>query len=80
MIEKNYYYYFLVVAALPFPDNIPVAILHNIFIKGEQMSFELTENDLEASKLYPDYKYTTVDNLLDICLVNPPKPKLSDFA
>jgi len=66
--------------SLPYPDNIPVAILHNIFIKGEQLSFELTEDDLEASKLYPDYKYTCVDQLLNICLVNPPKPKLAAFA
>ncbi|XP_057970841.1 isoeugenol synthase 1-like [Malania oleifera] len=66
--------------SLPFPDNIPVAILHNIFIKGDQMSFQLTEDDLEASKLYPDYNYTSVDALLDICLVNPPKPKLAAFA
>lgn len=65
---------------LPYPDNIPVAILHNIFIKGDQLSFELAEEDLEASKLYPNYKYTSVDDLLDICLVNPPKPKLSAFS
>ncbi|CAI9758360.1 unnamed protein product [Fraxinus pennsylvanica] len=66
--------------SLPFPDNIPVSILHNIFIAGAQMSFELTEKDLEASKLYPDYKYTSIDDLLNICLVNPPKPKLAAFA
>lgn len=67
-------------AALPFPDNIPVSILHNIFIKGDQMSFELTEKDLEASKLYPDYNYTSVDDLLNRCLVDPPKTKLAAFA
>ncbi|KAJ9671159.1 hypothetical protein PVL29_027239 [Vitis rotundifolia] len=66
--------------SLPFPENIPVAILHNIFIKGDQMSFDLTAKDLEASELYPDYKYTSVDKLLDLCLVNPPKPKLASFA
>ncbi|XP_031384822.1 isoeugenol synthase 1-like isoform X3 [Punica granatum] len=53
---------------LPFPENIPVAILHNIFIKGDQMSFELTEDDLEASRLYPDHKYTSVTDLLNQCL------------
>ncbi|CAK7334115.1 unnamed protein product [Dovyalis caffra] len=58
--------------ALPFPENILVSIPHNIFIKGDHMSFELIVEDLEASKLYPDYKYTSVDSLLDICLVNPP--------
>ncbi|KAL2521232.1 NmrA-like negative transcriptional regulator family protein [Forsythia ovata] len=66
--------------SLPFPDSIPVSILHNIFIAGAQMSFELTEKDLEASQLYPDYNYTCVDELLNICLVNPPKPKLAAFA
>ncbi|KAK6263651.1 NmrA-like domain - like 10 [Theobroma cacao] len=65
---------------LPYPDNIPVAVLHNIFIKGDQMSYELTEQDLEASKLYPDYEYTTVDKYLDMCVVNPPQPKLAAFA
>ncbi|VVA32995.1 Hypothetical predicted protein, partial [Prunus dulcis] len=64
---------------LPSPDNIAMSILHNIFIKGDQMSFELTENDLEASELYPDYKYTSIDSFLDICLVDPPKPKLAAF-
>lgn len=67
-------------AALPFPENVPPSILHNIFIKGDQMSFELTADDLEASELYPEYKYTSVDSLLDICLVNPPKPKLASFS
>lgn len=66
--------------ALPFPDNIPVAVLHNIFIKGEQMGFELEEDDLEASRLYPDYNYTTLDEYLDMCLVNPPQTKLAAFA
>ncbi|KAF2322218.1 hypothetical protein GH714_008745 [Hevea brasiliensis] len=65
---------------LTFPENIPVSILHNIFIKGDQMRFELTEDDLEASKLYPDHKYTRVDSLLDLCLINPPKPKRAAFA
>ncbi|KAJ9178410.1 hypothetical protein P3X46_010295 [Hevea brasiliensis] len=65
---------------LTFPENIPVSILHNIFIKGDQMSFELTEDDLEASKLYPDHKYTPVDSLLDLCLINTPKPKRAAFA
>ncbi|XVF63734.1 hypothetical protein PTKIN_Ptkin09bG0109900 [Pterospermum kingtungense] len=65
---------------LPFPDNIPVAVLHNIFIKGEQMGYELKEEDLEASKLYPDYNYTTIDQYLEMCLVNPLQTKLAAFA
>nr|AHA90809.1 propenylphenol synthase 1 [Piper regnellii] len=65
---------------LPHPDNIPMSILHNIFVKGDQMGFELREDDLEASALYPDYKYTCVDSFLARCVVDPPKPKLATFA
>ncbi|OMP11995.1 NmrA-like protein [Corchorus olitorius] len=66
---------------LPFPDNIPVSILHNLFVKGDSMSYEIKEGeDLEASALYPDYKYTSVDKYLDICVVNPLRPKLAAFA
>ncbi|KAL8045002.1 hypothetical protein ABFX02_08G083300 [Erythranthe guttata] len=65
---------------LPFPDNVPVAILHNMFIAGAQLSFELTGDDLEASELYPEHKYTSVDDLLNRCLVDPPKPKLAAFS
>ncbi|KAK6940500.1 NmrA-like domain [Dillenia turbinata] len=64
---------------LPSPKNIPVAILHSVFIKGELMSFELEEDDMEASKLYPDFEYTTIDQLLDIFLSNPPKPAFASF-
>ncbi|KAG2718996.1 hypothetical protein I3760_03G245800 [Carya illinoinensis] len=63
----------------PFPDNIRMAIFHNIFIKGDQTSFELTDDDLEASKLFNDHNHTSIDALLDIFLVNPPKPKLASF-
>lgn len=65
---------------LPFPDNVPMAILHNIFIKGEQMNYELRADDLEATELYPDYKYITFDELLDIFLIDPPKARLSVFG
>ncbi|KAL6313116.1 hypothetical protein AAG906_021647 [Vitis piasezkii] len=40
------------VVTLPNPQNIPVAILHSIFVK--------------VSKLYPDINYHTIDQLLDI--------------
>ncbi|KAJ4715086.1 putative Isoflavone reductase [Melia azedarach] len=62
---------------LPYSDSIRVAILHNIFVKGDQMSFELTADDLEASQLYSEYKYTSIDELLDICLVKPSNVKLA---
>jgi hypothetical protein len=67
------------VAALPPPNDIPVSILHSVFIKGQTV-FEFREDDMEASRLYPDYEYTTVDQLLDIFLVNPPKPAAAVFG
>uniref|UniRef100_A0A7N2KU96 NmrA-like domain-containing protein n=1 Tax=Quercus lobata TaxID=97700 RepID=A0A7N2KU96_QUELO len=63
----------------PAPNNIPVSILHSIFVKGELMNFELGVDDIEASRLYPDLEYTTIDQLLDIFLVNPPKPTIAAF-
>ncbi|MBA0666846.1 hypothetical protein Goklo_003208 [Gossypium klotzschianum] len=64
---------------LPFPDNVRASVLHSVFVKGDLVNYELGENDLEASSLYPDYKYTTVDQLLDVFLVDPPKPALATF-
>ncbi|KAL6007746.1 hypothetical protein ACLOJK_033248 [Asimina triloba] len=68
---------FVPIAALPPPDNVHMAVVHSLFIQGDQTSFELGEEFLEASKLYPDYKYTSVDRLLDICINNPPETKLT---
>ncbi|RWR83219.1 isoeugenol synthase 1 [Cinnamomum micranthum f. kanehirae] len=64
---------------LPHPDNVRISILHNIFIKGTQMSFELGQKDLEASDLYPEYKYTSFDQLLNRCILDSPKTKLATF-
>ncbi|XP_027342889.1 eugenol synthase 1-like [Abrus precatorius] len=65
--------------SLPPPQNIPVSIIHSVFVRGDLMNYELGENDLEASQLYPDHKYTTIDQLLDIFLVDPPPPASAAF-
>ncbi|KAK1269629.1 Isoeugenol synthase 1 [Acorus gramineus] len=62
------------VISLPEPDNIRIAIVHNIFV-DESSSYELGEDDLEASALYPDYKYSTMDQVMDRMIANPPKIK-----
>jgi len=67
------------VAALPAPQNIPVSILHSVFVRGDLMNFELGEDDLEASQLYPDHKYTSIDQLLDIFLLHPLPPASAAF-
>ncbi|KAH9289687.1 hypothetical protein KI387_033804, partial [Taxus chinensis] len=36
--------------SLPNPKNIPVSILHSIFVKGDQTNYEIGDEDLEALK------------------------------
>ncbi|GAY68314.1 hypothetical protein CUMW_263150, partial [Citrus unshiu] len=60
--------------ALSPPEDIPISIIHSALAKGDLMNFELGEDDIEASMLYPDFKFTTIDQLLDIFLIDPPKP------
>ncbi|KAL3716629.1 hypothetical protein ACJRO7_008242 [Eucalyptus globulus] len=60
--------------SLPSPDNIAVSIVHSVFVRGDLMSLDLDEDDLEASCLYPKIEYTTMDQVLDIFLVDPPEP------
>ena len=67
------------VAALPHPDNIPVSILHSVFVKGVTINFDIGSNEIDASRLYPDFQFTTVEQLLDIFLYNPPKPTSAAF-
>ncbi|KAF7138961.1 hypothetical protein RHSIM_Rhsim07G0053400 [Rhododendron simsii] len=57
----------------PHPENIRAAIIHSIFVKGDMANFEIGEDDMEVSKLYPDVEYTTVDHLLDDFMANPPE-------
>ncbi|GLJ19456.1 hypothetical protein SUGI_0351170 [Cryptomeria japonica] len=48
----------------PFPGNYMMAIYHALYVIGDQTNFEIGSNGVEASKLYPDVKYTTVDEYL----------------
>ncbi|KAH7864733.1 hypothetical protein Vadar_033224 [Vaccinium darrowii] len=56
----------------PHPENVRAAIIHSIFVKGDMANFEIREDEMEVSKLYPDVEYTTVDQLLDDFVANPP--------
>ncbi|XP_010539895.1 PREDICTED: isoflavone reductase homolog P3-like [Tarenaya hassleriana] len=50
----------------PIPINIMLACNHAIFVKADQTWFDIDPSiGLEASKLYPDVKYTTVDDYLN---------------
>lgn len=46
----------------PPPINVVFAINHAVFVNGDQTRFEIEPSfGVEASELYPDVKYTTVD-------------------
>ncbi|WJX62847.1 hypothetical protein P8452_47800 [Trifolium repens] len=64
---------------LPPPQDIPISIIHSAFVRGDHI-FDLKEDDLEASQLYPDYNYKSIDQLLDKFLVDPPPPASAAFG
>ena len=50
----------------PIPVNVILSIGHSVFVKGDHTNFEIEPSfGVEASHLYPDVKYTTVDEILD---------------
>ncbi|XAR61746.1 hypothetical protein NMG60_11016253 [Bertholletia excelsa] len=50
----------------PVPINLFLAINHSVFVKGDQTNFEIEPPfGVEASELYPDVRYTTVEEYLD---------------
>uniref|UniRef100_A0A453MQ52 NmrA-like domain-containing protein n=1 Tax=Aegilops tauschii subsp. strangulata TaxID=200361 RepID=A0A453MQ52_AEGTS len=49
-----------------FPLNILLSLALSIFIGGDQANFEIEPSfGVEATELYPDLKYTTIDEYLD---------------
>lgn len=49
-----------------FPMNILFAINHSIFVNGDLTNFEIEPSfGVEASELYPEVKYTTIDEYLN---------------
>ncbi|XP_021738632.1 isoflavone reductase-like protein [Chenopodium quinoa] len=50
----------------PPPVNVILAIGHAVFVRGDQTNFEIEPSfGVEASELYPDVKYTSVDEYLN---------------
>ncbi|XP_030944363.1 phenylcoumaran benzylic ether reductase Pyrc5-like [Quercus robur] len=48
------------------PINVYLAVYHSIFVKGDQTNFEIEPSfGVEAAQLYPDVKYTPVDEFLN---------------
>ncbi|XP_057794007.1 isoflavone reductase-like protein [Salvia miltiorrhiza] len=54
------------IAESAMPINIILAINHSVFVKSDQTYFDINPSfGFEASQLYPDVKYTTVDEYLN---------------
>ncbi|KAH1266964.1 Isoflavone reductase [Glycine max] len=50
----------------PFPANLMLALAHSMHVKGDCTNYEIDPSlGVEASNLYPEVKYTTVDNYLN---------------
>lgn len=50
----------------PFPLNTALAISHSAFVKGDHANFDIEPSvGVEASELYPDVQYTTVEDYLN---------------
>ncbi|KAK1302590.1 Eugenol synthase 1 [Acorus calamus] len=66
-------------AALSEPESVGIAIIHRMFV-DKRPSYELGENELEASELYPDYKYTSIDLVIEKVISDPPKIKSNSLV
>jgi hypothetical protein len=55
----------LLSAESPFPLNLLPSIGYSAYVKGDGTNFEIEASfGVEASELYPEVKYTTVDEFL----------------
>ncbi|XP_002531055.2 isoflavone reductase homolog A622-like [Ricinus communis] len=49
----------------PSPLNLMLALIHSAMVKGDATNYEIEDSSgVEASELYPEVKYTTVDEFL----------------
>lgn len=53
-------------AEAPIPLNVILSISHSVFVKGDHTNFDIKPSfGVEATELYPDVKYTSVDEFLN---------------
>ena len=70
-VKKSRCWYILsdfsfILSESPIPINIVLSINHSALVNGDMTNFEIDPSwGLEASELYPDVKYTTVEEYLD---------------
>lgn len=49
----------------PYPQNISVALMHTVFVKGAHLKAKLDNESITIAELYPEVKYITVEEYLD---------------
>ena len=58
--------FIFILTEAPVPTNIILSINHSVFIKGDQTNYEVDPSwGAEVSELYPDVKYTSVEEYLE---------------
>lgn len=50
-------------ADTPFPNNLALAITYTVLVKGDQ-DIKLPEGAVEATQLYPEVEYKTIEQYL----------------
>lgn len=64
--KLEYNFCFVYCAGTAYPENLIMAFDYSIFVKGDHNNREIEPSvGLEATELYPDIKYTTVDDYLN---------------
>ena len=65
MLISNYLYADFVISESAYPVNIILSLHYTVFIKGDQTNFKIKPSfGVEATELYPQFKYTTVEELI----------------
>ncbi|KAL5704671.1 putative pinoresinol-lariciresinol reductase 3 [Ranunculus cassubicifolius] len=52
----------------PYPNNMEMVFVYSAFIKGDHTYFDIESSGVDAIKLYPHLKYTTISEHLDTLL------------
>jgi len=48
----------------PFASGLLLSLRYSFFVEGDQTKFKIGAEGVEACELYPDVKYTTVEEYL----------------
>lgn len=54
-----------VIKSIQETEDFLLSLYHSTFVEGNQTNFEIGPNGVEASELYPEVKYTTIDEYLN---------------